>query len=634
MSGEDDDPFDSAAAAHAEGRLDAAAAGYARCLERDPGDAVAMALLGAVRTLQGRAEEGRSLLGCAVELDPANEVAWLQLGIARRQLGDLEGCVDAIDHARALRKPFPETVAPLTGALAILRRFARIADLAAELAATDVGFRETQLAAIDADLDTGRHDDAECRCRRLLEVDPRDPEVLARLVRRSLVEPSHEAILTRLRVLRAEHPGSLLVLSMLGEQCARFGRLEEAAQCWQEVAAADPADLSGRYEQARVLAVLGRIDESTRRLEEVLSSQPDHPDAWLMLSQVKRFTRGDPMLVRLEQVEADLPAQPEQARCHLHFAVANVRDGLGEHDRAFEHLTRGSDLHRALQPSDIGDYIALTRAIVESAPPDWWRALHRPAAPGGPILVVGMPRSGTTLTERILARHPAVRGAGELSLATLVVNRVGMSRILHEIRRSDLGAVPPSIREVAEGYLAGLAAIRAEGRRICDKQPQNYRLLGPLALGMPDASIVHCVRDPRDIAVSFFQAYLIEQPWSFDLRDIGRCIRSHDELMRHWHECLPGRIVTVRYERLVTRPEEEIPRLLGELGLAFDERCLRPEEDAGAVTTASLAQVRRRINADSIGRWRRHERHLAPLLDEIADLLRNEGEPDHSSSRT
>lgn len=633
MDGDQEDPFDLAAAAHAQGRFDEAASGYEACLASDPDDAVVMALLGAIRILQGRAEEGRGLLEQALTLDPDNEVAWLQLGVARQQLADHEGCVEAITQARARRSPFPETVSPLTSSLFVLRRFEAIHDLASELDDSNVGWREAQLSAADADLALGRLGEAERRLRDLLSRNPEDADALARLIARCLAEPTPDGILKHLRSLRAARPDSLRVLATLGEQYGRFGLLDDARRCWQEVVAMDPTGPIGHYEQARVLAVLGKMEESLQCLERVLELRPGDSDAWLMLSQVKRFKAGDPLLNQLEGIEASLAVRPAPERCNLHFAIAQIRDTLGEHDRAFEHLSQGSALHLAAHPSDIDQHVAVARTIVASASPSSWSSMHRPLRPDGPIFVVGMPRSGTTLTERILARHHLVRGVGELTLAADAINDVGLMRILEEVGGSIDGSTPSSIREFARRYLAGVEGTSLEEARICDKQPQNYRFLGPLAVGLANASIVHCVRDPRDIAISCYQAYFREQSWSFDLRDIGRCLRSHEDLMRHWHRSLPGRIVTVRYERLVSEPEREIGLLLDRLGLPFDERCLTPEADAGAVNTASIAQVRRPINTSSVGRWTRYRRHLAPLLEEIDDLLPYDF-ADHSNSRT
>ena len=628
-----DDFFERATRAHSEGRLDEAVVDYQACLESDPEDAVVMALLGAVRTLQGSATEGLLLLERSVGLDPDNEIAWLQLGIARQSLADHEGCVEAIEQARKRRMPFPETVAPLASSLSSLRRFEAIPDLALELDASDVGWREAQLSAADAYLALGRLEEAEHRLRDLLSRNYEDADAIARLIARCLAEPTPDGVLSRLRSLRAARPDSIRVLATLGEQYGRFGLLDDARRCWQEVVAQDPTGPIGHYEQARVLAVLGQMEECLECLERVLEIRPGDSDAWLMLSQVKRFKTGDPLLNELDGIEANLTTRPARERCNLHFAIAQIRDTLGEHDRAFEHLSQGSVLYRAAHPSDIDRQVDLARAIVASAPPESWRSMHHPVPPDGPIFVVGMPRSGTTLTERILARHRLVRGAGELTLAVDAINQVGILRILEEVRCSIDGSTPPSIREFAQRYLAGLEGGPSQDSRICDKQPQNYRFLGPLAVGIANASIVHCVRDPRDIAVSCFQAYFREQPWSFDLRDIGRCLRSHEDLMRHWHQSLPGRIVTVRYELLVSDPETQIGLLLDRLGLPFDERCLTPESDDGAVNTASIAQVRRPINTSSVGRWTRYARHLAPLLEEIDDLLPYDSS-DHSDSRT
>lgn len=616
-----DDFFEQAAKAHAEGRLDEAAVGYEACLTSDPDDAVAMALLGAVRTLQGRAPEGRALLERSVEIDPDNEVAWLQLGLARQSLADHEGCVEAIEQARLRRMPFPESVAPLAHSLSALRRFDTIPDLALEVDASDAGWRDVQLAAVAACLACGRLEEAELRSQVVLSRFPGDSVAVAQLITRCLAEPAPHGIIEHLRRLKREWHDNPSILAAIAEQFGLLGLLEEAESCWTRHIELAPADPTGPYQLARILSTFGRLEEASRSVERSLTLSPRHSDAWLMLSQIKRISAGDPLFDELTRIENELPAYPEREQCNFHFAIAQIRDSNGDHDRAFEHLVRGSALHRKRQPSDVEELLAVERAILSGASPQQWKSIHHPSAGHGPILVVGMPRSGTTLTERILSRHPRVQGVGELTIAPQLINRVGYARVLDEVRLSSDGRVPPAVREFADEYVEAISSLSGPDLRTCDKQPHNYRLLGPLATGISTASIIHCVRDPRDIAVSCYQAYFLEQPWSFDLRDIGRCLRSHHQLMRHWHDCLPDRIITVEYERLVSEPEIEIPKLLERVGLEFDDRCLSPQDDRGAVGTVSFAQVRRRINSNSVGRWRRYERHLEPLLDEIADII-------------
>ncbi|MGA1016766.1 MAG: sulfotransferase [Phycisphaerales bacterium] len=632
MTDADGDPFDRAATAHAEGRLDDAERGYEACLDDDPGDAVAMALLGAVRTAQGRPREGCELLDRSLKLDPENEVAWLHLGIARQQLGEHTSAIEALERARVLQTPFPETVPPLLASLAAVRRFEEIFALTDDIRREDFAWRVSRLARADALLEMGRLDEAEEASRELLEIDPNDADAASRLIARCLAEPHPDQSLDRFRRLAEARPNDLRVLSAFAEFAGRIGRLDDAERLWSRVAEVDPETPTGHYEKGRVLAVLGRVEEAVACFERVLELRPGHSDTWLALSFIKTFRSDDPRLVDVDAIETNLAGRPENERCNLHFAIARIRDGLGEHDRAFEHLLEASKLHHRAVPSDIDSHEGVTRTIVAGASSEAWQRLHRRGSDAGPILVVGMPRSGTTLTEQILSRHPDVHGAGELAVAANAVNEIGLARILDEVARCDGSAMPPSIRTVADRYLSTIPRPIAPAGRICDKQPQNYQALGPIAVGIPDATIVHCVRDPRDVAVSCFQAYFGEQPWSFDLRDIGRCLRSHEELMRHWHACFPGRIVTVRYEDLVTSPEIEIPRLLDRVGLEFDERCLHPEESDRAVNTASIAQVRRPINRGSIGRWRRYERHLGPLFEEIRDLIPDQS--DQSSSRT
>jgi tetratricopeptide (TPR) repeat protein len=629
-----EDCFEMATTAHAEGRLDEAITRYEECLRNDPDDAVVLSLLGAVHTAQGRAPEGRILLERSVQLDPENEIAWFQLGVARQRLGDHEGAVEAILQARRLRMPFPETAAPLAASLTTLRRFEQVRGLPEEIGPEDAGWRELQIAATEACLGTGRLDEAETRARDVLSRYESDVAAVSQLITRCLLDPVPLKRVERLRRLQQEMPNSVPVISALAEQSGRFGLLEEAERLWGRIVELDPSSPIGPYQQARILAMVGRLDEAVGSVERSLQIAPDYSDAWLMLSQVKRFREGDPWLRELDRIESKLPELAERDRCNLHFAFAHIQDSIGEYDRAFDHLRLGSAIHRRIQPSDIDTLVEVGRRIIEGASPSRWRNLHHEGIGDGPIFVVGMPRSGTTLTERILSRHPRVRGVGELTLAPELINRVGFARVLEQVRELDGSETPPLILEFARAFIEAVSPLHDADSRICDKQPLNYQLLGPIAVGIPNASIVHCVRDPRDIAMSCYQSYFLEQPWSFDLRDIGRCLRIHHDLMLHWHECLSDRIITLEYERLVTEPETEVRRLLKLLNLDFDERCLTPEADRGAVSTVSFAQVRRRINSGSVGKWRRYERHLKPLLDEISDLLPTDHGSAQSNGRT
>lgn len=617
MSGEDDDPFDSAAAAHAEGRLDAAAAGYARCLERDARDSVAMGLLGAVRVAQGSPLEGERLLRGATELDPSDEVAWLNLGIALLALGRAAEAMTSIETARSLRPGLPESSVPLAEALLAVGRAEESLRASSEVEEARPEWRASRHAAARALAALGRRAEAADVLRELLGRGG-DHEA-ARALRTLLAEaPSPAARLELLRLEAALRPDDAAACAALAVALGEAGLLEECAERWRLLAAARPEDHRPRFQLGRVLAVLGRRGEALEALRGSLAIEPRDADAWLVLSTMHRFRSDDGLVAPLRAMALDLASRSSRDRCSLHYALAKMHQDLGEHDEAFPHFAAGASLMRETTPSNLAAEQQLMRLMQDAVPAERWRVPLAPPSRGERcILVLGMPRSGTTLVEQILASHPLVHGAGELRAAPDAANAVGLDRIL----AAAAGTGPAeALRAFGEEYLRGLPTPDPPRTLVCDKQPQNFRLLGPIAVALPGARIVHVRRDPRDVGLSCFEAMFAEQSWSFDLREIARYLRSYRDLMACWDRCLGDRIITVRYETLVGDPAAEIPRLLAAVGLPFDERCLRPHESPRAVNTASIDQARRPISAGSVGRWRRYERHLAPLIEELGDL--------------
>lgn len=617
MSGEDDDPFDSAAAAHAEGRLDAAAAGYARCLERDPRDSVAMGLLGAVRVAQGSPVEGERLLRAATELDPADEVAWLNLGIALLALGRPEEALRSIETARAIRPNSAESSVPLAEALLAVGRAEESLRACNEVAADQPEWRASRFSAARALSTLGRRAEAAQVLRGLLA---RGSDREAAIALRGLLaeDPTPPARLESLRLDAALRPDDPAASAALAVALGEAGLLEECAERWSLIAAARPEEKEPHFQLGRVLAVTGRREQAVEAIRRAIAISPRDADAWLILSMIHRYRGDDGLAPLLRAMETDLPSRTPRERRSLHYALAKMHQDLGEHDEAFRHFAAGAALMREVAPSNLAAEERLMRLMQDVVPLERWRVPSADPSRGERcILVVGMPRSGTTLVEQVLASHPMVHGAGELRAAPDAANAVVLERIL----AAAAGSAPAdALRAFGEEYLRRIPTPAPPRTLVCDKQPQNFRLLGPLAAALPGARIVHVRRDPRDVGLSCFEAMFAEQGWSFDLREIARYLRSYRDLMAHWDRCLGDRIVTVRYEALASDPGAEIPRLLAALGLSFDERCLRPHESPRAVNTASIDQVRRPISAASVGRWRRYERHLAPMLEELGDV--------------
>lgn len=396
-------------------------------------------------------------------------------------------------------------------------------------------------------------------------------------------------------------------LSNLGYALTQSNRNEEAVTYLERAVAIKPDHPEALNNLAIARADLGQTDEALACYERALAARPHYADCWRNYATLKRFTAGDPAIARLERVLA--AATGSEDRMALSHALAKACDDIGETDKAFENFARGNMLARqrfAEPMREHRDMFATLRSIFQDGVPE---PVTTPAATKRPIFVVGMPRSGTSLVEQILASHRDVHGAGELQAM-----RVAMAPAAAE-RRADRQA----LEGVRQRYLSAIDALGVQEPAIVDKMPQNFRWIGYIAAALPEATIVHTRRDPVAVGWSiyrtFFPAGGLE--FTFDLGDIAEYYRLYEELMAFWAERLPGRIVDLEYEALTENQEVETRRLLEQCGLSWDDACLSPHETRRAVRTASAAQVREKIYTGSSQAWRKYEKHLGPLIEAL-----------------
>jgi hypothetical protein len=309
---------------------------------------------------------------------------------------------------------------------------------------------------------------------------------------------------------------------------------------------------------------------------------------------------------------------------HLHFTLGKAYEHIGKFDSAFEHFLSGNALKRgqiAYTEAVTLGRMERTRAIFSR---DFMKRHEASGEPSrAPVFVVGMARSGTTLIEQILASHPAVFGAGELQFFEQAANAVG-NMMPGAPRFPDMASDfrAEHFRSLARRYLEQLLPRAPAASRIVDKMPANFHFIGLIHLALPNATIIHAVRDPLDTCVSCFSVnFTYAQPHTFDLAELGRHYRRYRDLMAHWHDVLPpGRVIDVPYEALIGDLDGAARRIVAACGLDWDPRCLDFHRTERPIRTTSSVQVRQPIYNSSIGRWRRYEKFLGPLLTELAAL--------------
>ncbi|MCG3200847.1 MAG: Beta-barrel assembly-enhancing protease [Gammaproteobacteria bacterium] len=370
----------------------------------------------------------------------------------------------------------------------------------------------------------------------------------------------------------------------------------------------------------RALEVAGRLQDAEAAYRTVLKCDPDSAGAWYGLSSAKKFREDDTGdIAAMERLVAS-EGLDDAARSALHFALGKAHDDCRRYDEAFRHYHLGNTIRRRALTGSVPDLAALTEEIIGFFDERYF-AGHRGIGSDSdvPIFIVGMPRSGTTLTEQIISSHPSVHGAGELAYFARLAH--GLHALLRTPERFPFCCAAidnANAATLVDPYLKLLRWHSATAPRITDKMPTNYRYLGLIATLFPKAAIIHCTRDAMDTCLSiYFQSFQKGHEYSYELREIGETYNRYARMMRHWELVLPGRIHTSSYEELVANPEARARALVAACGLPWEERCLAFHEQKRDVRTASIAQVRQPIYTRSAQRWRNYEQHLGPLKEAL-----------------
>jgi Flp pilus assembly protein TadD len=408
----------------------------------------------------------------------------------------------------------------------------------------------------------------------------------------------------------------------LGNILMDTGRFDEAETLLRRAIAINPERDEFHNNLGLVLKQVGRLAEARQAAEEAVRLAPRKPLNLLNLGEVRQYTAADPYVTALEALAVDEVSLSADDRVYLHFALAKAYADVGRHEDEFRHLLVGNALKRSQILYDEAATLGRMQRITAAFTPELVRASQGSGEPSPvPIFIIGMPRAGTTLVEQILASHPQVFGADEMGLferATAAVrNTLPGSPEFPELVSHLSGG---HFRALGASYLAEIRRLAPTASRITDKMPSNFHFAGMIHLALPNAVIVHVVRNPIDTCVSNFSRLFSEpQNYSYDLAELGRYYRRYEALMAHWYEVLPpGRMLTVRYEDLVGDLHGVARRLVAHCGLPWDERCLDFHRNQRPVCTASAVQVRRPIYTTSVARWRPYKPFLAPLLAELS----------------
>jgi Flp pilus assembly protein TadD len=406
----------------------------------------------------------------------------------------------------------------------------------------------------------------------------------------------------------------------LGRCYTAAGKAELALPVFEKAEKLMPEHPSVRFDHANALISFGRMDEAAVLLRENIARGFRVAVSYKSLADTQKFTTEPPELKGILE-ELQKPGLEAKDMVQMHHAAGKILNDLGRSDEAIDQFQASK--RASGHGFDLKAFSRRVDTLIAAFTPALLKSKEGFGDPSEvPVFIVGMPRSGTTLTEQICASHPNVFGAGELTNLGTALQKSGYARAPNgSIQKHPQALTQVEAQSIANEYLEFLRSHAPSATRIIDKMPHNFQHAGMIALVYPNARIIHCTRDPIDNCIScFFNTFNEKHGYNTDLETLGLYYREYDRLMRHWHELLGDRIYQCSYETMVADQEAETRRLIDFLGLPWDDACLRYYETERSVITPSRWQVRQPIYASSVKRWKKYENKIQPLIKSLGDL--------------
>jgi tetratricopeptide (TPR) repeat protein len=424
--------------------------------------------------------------------------------------------------------------------------------------------------------------------------------------------PEAESTLRGLLKMEAENPNNWVLLATV---YTRLMRQEDALAAFEEAARLNPAEVRLRLSVGHLNKTLGRRGECEQAYKRCLEMSPDFGEAYWSLADLKNYVFSNAEIASMQSLLKGEDGSDED-QAHLHFALGRAFEHRQDYPTAFDHYATGNRRRRKTVPFDIEAFENKTRRVRECFDPEFFAARSGCGYPDpSPIFIVGLPRSGSTLVEQILASHSCIEGTFELPNLLTIVREFDHADAAHDAYPEIVRAAPPEhLGKLGRRYIEETAPLRGARPYFIDKMPNNFSHVGLIQAILPRAVVIDVRRHPMDACFSTFKQHFAEgQSFSYDLEDLGRYYCCYLSLMDHWDTVLPGKVLRLQYEQLIRDPETQIRRLLSHCALPFEPACLSFHETKRPVRTASAEQVRQPLYTSGVGYWRHFEAQLAPL---------------------
>ena len=413
-------------------------------------------------------------------------------------------------------------------------------------------------------------------------------------------------------------------LSQLAFLCNQANMHEESAALYSRLTKLEPGHGGHWYNLATIQRFLGQSASAEASLEKAIELNPRDYEAYELRADLRTQTAESNHVQQLEALLVQGIEQPA-GEVRICYTLAKELEDIGEHENSFKYLQRGAALRRIHIDYRLKDDLDTLRALEEAFGSAFFQRKIHGHHDAAPIFVIGLPRTGTTLLERILGSHSQVTAAGELhQFAAQMTAQLQRKEIQPSASRMDRvkRSAELDFEQLGKAYMESVKPLAGDTRHFVDKMPLNFLYAGLIHTALPEARIIHVTRHPMDTCYAIYKRLFGDAyPWSYNLEEIAAYYLAYRRLMAHWTRVMPGVIHEVQYEQLVSDPEQETRRLLDGCGLPWEEGCLQFHLQGQASTTASASQVRRPVYSSSVGLWQRYRSQLEPL----AEILRENG---------
>jgi tetratricopeptide (TPR) repeat protein len=563
------------AALRAQGNLEEAIAVFNKALLIKPDYVDAHNNIGAALAGQGKADEAIAAFNRALLIKPNYAEAHYNIGTTLAGQGKLEKAILAYNKALLIKPDYAEAHNNIGSALA----------------------------------DQGKSEEAIAAYNKALLIKPDYAEAHNNMGNALIDQGKLERAIAAYNKALLFNPDYAEVHSNIGSALANWGEPEEAIAAFNKALLIKPDYAEVHYNKGVAFKAQGKPEEAVAAYKEALLIKPDYAEVHYNLSILKKYAYFDPQIVQMEKLYADASINIE-SRCHLCFALAKSSEDLGKLEEAFRYLKEGNALRKRVLNYDIVQDKKIFYRIKETA--NSFKNFSSNVSGEGnlptPILILGMPRSGSTLVEQIISNHSKVSGADELHFLKMFGSPLAEGKV--EVSGDNL-------RAVRKQYLNAIKSLSSGLPFVTDKMPGNFFYIGLICSALPEAKIIHVKRNPASTCWSNFKHYFSAKGlgYSCDLLDVVHYYQMYEELMLYWEEQYPGKIYHLDYEQLTTDQEYETKELIQYLGVNWEDACLYPEENKRYVKTASNLQVRKKVYKGSSEQWKKFEKYLNKAFD-------------------